>query len=187
MLCPKCKQGKIVSMVTVARALPLAKGGGVATTGFGINKDDLVAAHRANLKSWVSPRKGKTEIYFEVSCDNEGLVQMEEPDPNNPGQMIVVEKEAEFCAHPFWYFPTGVDSEGNVVPGRGLTWVNGRDLSQPEHPVVKAAKTEEDPGMIAPDGEATGEGVEGGAAPAVPAKKAIVRRRAPAFSIPAAG
>jgi len=185
MLCPKCKLGKIVSMVTVARALPLAKGGGVATTGHGVSKEDLVDAHKANLKTWISPRKGKPEIYFEVSCDNEGLVQVEEADPANPGQTIVVEREAEFCANPFWYFPTGVDTDGKVVPGRGLTWVNGRDLSQPEHPVMKAAKTEEDPGMIAPDGEATGEAVEGGTPAAAPAKKVIVRRRPPVFTIPA--
>lgn len=102
-------------------------------------------------------------------------------DPANPGQKIIQSQDAEFCAQPFWYFPSFEDSNGKAVQGRGLTWINGRDVTGPEFAPEAKTAVAVDADYIAPEGE---EAPAGGETPSAPAPAAPpARRRPPTVSL----
>lgn len=186
MKCPKCNTADSIGVdITINKVLRLAKGGGVTTAGTTVTQADLKAIHESSIQEWTSPR-GRVERYYKVRCTNEG----------NP------ETGEGFCCHEFWYFParTEMNAAGaeETKPGRGLTWVGGRDLSQPEPVEGEAAGgmdpsegdiPAEDPGTVEevappPSPAAVKKPVTVAAAPkaapAVAAAKPVVVAKAPA-------
>lgn len=167
MKCPKCGTADAIGVdITISKVLRLAKGGGVTTAGTTVTQADLKHIHESAILEWTSPR-GRVERYYEVRCTNEG-----DPDTGEG-----------FCCHKFWYFPARIEESGETKPGRGLTWVGGRDLSQPE-PVEGEAPAGMDPSEGDIPADEGGEVVEEAPAPVV-AKPVTVAPAKPAVAIPA--
>ena len=156
MKCPKCGRGEIVANVTVTRAIPLAKGGGLNLMGVTVTQADLRAAHAANLieEGFVN-RSQEQEPHYEVFCNNEGseeTVQIVMDENGNDVEQVI--PAVAFCAAEFWYFPSYKEGK----PGRGLTLPQGKAIkgaakaegAPAEDPNEGMIPAEEDPKPAAP-------------------------------------
>lgn len=165
MLCPICKVGTIVANVTVTRAIPLAKGGGLNLQGITVTQADLRAAHENDLETVYVNRSQEREPHFPVSCDNGG----KEAGIDANGTPTA---EVPFCAQDFWYFPSYKEGK----PGRGLTLPQGKAIkSASSGDASEAAAADPNEGMI-PAEEITEEAPAAAPPVALAPKPAIARR-----------
>lgn len=172
MLCPICKVGTIVANVTITRAIPLAKGGGLNLQGITVTQADLRAAHENDLETVYVNRSQEREPHFPVSCDNGG----KEAGIDANGTPTA---EVPFCAQDFWYFPSYKEGK----PGRGLTLPQGKAIKSASSSDSSEAAADPNEGMI-PAEEITEEEAPA-AAPVAPAPKPAIARR-PVVCAPAA-
>ncbi len=137
MLCPICKVGTIVANVTVTRAIPLAKGGGLNLQGITVTQADLRAAHENDLETVYVNRSQEREPHFPVACDNGG----KEAGIDANGMPTA---EVPFCAQAFWYFPSYKEGK----PGRGLTLPQGKAIKSASSGDASEAAADPNEGMI---------------------------------------